>query len=187
LPACASDTRMTRLSSYGAVSQTCGSVPNWPPLRTAPSHPMSEGDLELLDALQRVVAILDELGAPYYVCGSVASMVFGEPRMTIDADIVARLDEEQAARLVQQLGPQFYANLPSIVNAIRHDGSFNLIHLATMVRVDVCLAWRSAFAQSQFERRIRRDVGTAEPLVLNLATLLARAMEDAGLTDGAAG
>lgn len=39
-----------------------------------------------------------------------------------------------------------------------------------MVKIDVYVAWRSIFAQSQFARRIRRNVGTDEPLELSLAT-----------------
>ncbi len=131
---------------------------------------MSEHSPDLFDAVRRVVGALDELGVPYFLCGSVASMVFGEPRLTIDADLVAHLKEEQAARLVDLLGAEFYASLPAIREAIRHDGCFNLIHLESMVKVDIYSAWRSEFAQSQFERRIRRDIGTDEPFEVALAT-----------------
>ena len=127
-------------------------------------------DLELFDAVRRVVAVLDELGVPHFIGGSVASMIFGEPRLTVDADIVAHIELQQATRLVELLGPGFYADLPSIQVAIRNDASFNLIHLDTMVKIDVYVAWRSDFARSQFARRIRRNVGTSEPLELSLAT-----------------
>lgn len=131
---------------------------------------MSETNPDLFDAVRRVVAAFDELGVPYFVCGSVASMVFGEPRLTIDADLVARLGEGHATRLVDLLGTEFYASLPTIRDAIRHDGSFNLIHLGSMTKIDVYCSWRSDFARSQFERRIRHEIGTVEPLEVALAT-----------------
>ena len=51
---------------------------------------MSEADTELLAAVARVVAAFEALEVDYFVGGSVASSVFGEPRQTVDADLVAR-------------------------------------------------------------------------------------------------
>jgi len=44
-------------------------------------------------------ALLDELGIPYLVGGSVASIVFGEPRFTQDLDLVIDADEKQVRLL----------------------------------------------------------------------------------------
>ena len=52
---------------------------------------MNEGGTELLAAIVRVVRAFEALGVDYLVGGSVASSVFGEPRLTVDADLVARL------------------------------------------------------------------------------------------------
>jgi hypothetical protein len=131
---------------------------------------MNPHDLELFAAVRHVVAAFDALGVEYFVGGSVASMVFGEPRLTVDVDIVARLLGRHARPLVERLGHGFYAELPSIEAAIKDGSAFNLIHLETMVKVDVYVAWRSEFAQSQFARRLRRNVGTDEPLEICLAT-----------------
>jgi hypothetical protein len=51
---------------------------------------MNEGETELLLTVGRVVAAFDALGVEYLLGGSVASSVFGEPRQTLDADLVAR-------------------------------------------------------------------------------------------------
>jgi hypothetical protein len=131
---------------------------------------MNPHDLELFAAVRRVVAAFDALGVDYFVGGSIASMVFGEPRLTVDADLVARLLGRHAHPLVERLGTEFYADLPAIKAAIQDGGSFNLIHLETMVKVDVYVTWRTEFAQSQFARRLRRNVGLDEPLELYLAT-----------------
>jgi len=131
---------------------------------------MSEADTELLAAVARVVAAFETLGVDYLVGGSVASSIFGEPRQTVDADLVARLLGRHAEPLVARLSGEFYADLPTIVAAVRDQGSFNLIHLETMTKVDVFVRWRDAFGQSQFARRQKKSVGQTSPLELFFAS-----------------
>ena len=45
--------------------------------------------MELYELLERVVQTLERLRIPYLVTGSVASMAYGEPRLTNDIDLVA--------------------------------------------------------------------------------------------------
>jgi hypothetical protein len=131
---------------------------------------MNAGETELLLAVSRVVAAFDGLGVEYLVGGSVASSVFGEPRQTLDADLVARVFGRHAKPLVEMLSQDFYADLPSIESAIQTQGSFNLIHLETVTKVDVFVRWRDPFGQSQFARREKKAVGQAPPLELFFAS-----------------
>src|SRR5438309_121226 len=105
--------------------------------------PKMAQEIELFAALRPVVRAFDQLGVEYFVGGSVASGVLGEPRQTLDADLIARLLGVQAGALVECLAGAYYADLPSIISAIERQASFNLIHLQTMVKVDVYVAWRS--------------------------------------------
>lgn len=120
---------------------------------------MSDADTELLAAISRVVAAFESLGIDYLIGGSVASSLLGEPRQTIDADLIARLFGRHAAPLIEHLGGAFYADASAIRSAIETQGSFNLIHLETMTKVDVFVRWRDPFAISQFARRQKRAVG----------------------------
>ena len=120
---------------------------------------MNEGETELLAALARVVTAFEALDVDYLVAGSIASSVFGEPRQTVDADLVAHLQPGNAGPLVEQLFGEFYADLAAILAAIQSQGSFNLIHLETMTKVDVFVRWRDPFARSQFARRQKKSVG----------------------------
>lgn len=131
---------------------------------------MSEGETELLAAVARVVAALEVLGVDYLVGGSLASSVFGEPRQTVDADLVARLLARHAEPLVERLAGEFYVHLPAILTAIQTQGCFNLIHLETMTKVDVFVRWQDPFAQSQFARRQKKSVGESSPLELFFAS-----------------
>lgn len=131
---------------------------------------MNEGQTELLAAVALVVQAFEELEVDYLIGGSVASSVFGEPRQTVDADLVARLLGRHAELLVKHLAGGFYADLSAILAAIQNQSSFNLIHLETMTKVDVFVSWRSAFGQSQFSRRQKKTVGQSPPLELYFAS-----------------
>jgi hypothetical protein len=47
-----------------------------------------------------LLAPLHSTGLAYMVTGAVATIAYGEPRMTNDVDVVLRLDAQGAARLV---------------------------------------------------------------------------------------
>jgi hypothetical protein len=125
---------------------------------------MNEEVAELLQAVARVVSAFEALGVDYLVGGSVASSVYGEPRQTLDADLVARLFGSHAKPLAGHLEKDFYADLAAIQTAIQTQGCFNLIHLHSMTKVDVFVRWREPFAQSQLARRQKKSVGNAAPL-----------------------
>lgn len=94
-------------------------------------------DPEFVSAVAPVVGALERIGVPYYVTGSVVSSRFGIGRSTLDVDIVADLREEHAAALEAALRDEFYVELGTIEDAIRRRSMFNVVHLATMIKVDV--------------------------------------------------
>jgi hypothetical protein len=107
-----------------------------------------------------VIEVLDTLGVPYLIGGSLASAVHGVARATADTDLVADLHPEHAAPLAQALIDAFYVDAESIRDAIRHRSSFNVIHLETMFKVDVFVRKQRPFDQTQFERRTSQVVAT---------------------------
>ncbi|MFN8486843.1 MAG: hypothetical protein U0350_04570 [Caldilineaceae bacterium] len=109
-----------------------------------------------------VTDALDTLGVPYLIGGSFASITHGIMRATLDADLVADLRPEQVSTFVQMLQQEFYVDALSILDAIQERGSFNLIHLETMFKVDVFLPKWRPFDNAQFERRTI-EVITTEP------------------------
>lgn len=54
--------------------------------------------MELFDFLRKIVEVFEDLGIPYLVTGLVASMAYGEPRLTNDIDIVAQIFEQHIPR-----------------------------------------------------------------------------------------
>lgn len=128
---------------------------------------------EPLQVLGLVGRALDAVGAAYAIGGSVASSVYGEPRSTLDGDLVAALFLRQVEGFISALGPDFFADAEMIRSSIRAGEPFNLIHLPTMFKVDVFLAGRDELALEELARRQRMEIqgetvyiATAEDIVL---------------------
>ena len=110
---------------------------------------------------------LNMLRVRYMVSGSVAVIVYGEPRLTHDIDLVLWLGREHIARLSETFPPgEFYCPPPEVIGvelARELHGHFNLIHQATGFKADVYLAGRDPLHEWAFERVRRLDV-EGEPL-----------------------
>lgn len=100
-----------------------------------------------------VAEVLEALGVPYAIGGSLSSAVHGVMRATMDADIVADLRLEHAEPLARALSDAFYADPRMIRDAIRRHSSFNVIHQATMFKVDIFVAKPRPFDRAQLARR----------------------------------
>ena len=93
--------------------------------------------MEPLAIVAEIAAVLDNLRASYAIGGSLASSLHGIPRATNDADIVADLRLVHVDRFTDALSATFYVNAHTIRDAIDQRSSFNVIHLGTMLKVDL--------------------------------------------------
>jgi hypothetical protein len=125
--------------------------------------------MELYDLLHQMTQTLERLNIPYLITGSVASMAYGEPRLTNDIDIVAGIDEGRVGDLVAAFPPgEFYISGDMIRQAVRERGQFNIIHPASGIKVDIMIPRDSPFDRSRFSR-VRR-ITTAEHRQANFAS-----------------
>ncbi|MCP4167754.1 MAG: hypothetical protein GY759_17940 [Chloroflexi bacterium] len=67
-----------------------------------------------------VVDVLENIGVPYFIGGSMATAVHGVSRTTMDVDIVADIRLDHATALVRALEHVFYVDIGMIREAIRH-------------------------------------------------------------------
>ena len=111
---------------------------------------------DMLLALAPVLAELERLGAPYYIGGSLASSAYGVARATLDAALVADLQPTQVSRFVAALQSTYYVDDTAIREAIQYRSSFDLIHLATMIKVDVFIT-KARPSDDEAFRRIRQE------------------------------
>lgn len=119
-----------------------------------------------LDITLRVVTILDDLGIPYVLGGSLASSLLGEPRSTADIDMAIRISASQLAPLLAALEPDFYVSEDAARDAIDGNASFNLIHLESVLKVDLFVLGDNLLDRRQLERRVRVQVHDDPPCEL---------------------
>lgn len=108
---------------------------------------------EALRVILEVVRVLDDLQVPYAVGGSLASSMHGIPRSTQDGDLLADLRAEHVQPFVAAVADRFYVSPERALQAIQRHSSFNLIHLKSMIKVDVFVLKAEPFSLQEMARR----------------------------------
>jgi hypothetical protein len=70
--------------------------------------------------------------------------------------MVAAIKRQHVSALVQQLETAYYIDADMILDAIKQQSSFNLIHLETMLKVDVFVLKNEPYHHTTLQRR-RKD------------------------------
>jgi hypothetical protein len=108
-------------------------------------------------------------GVEWMIVGGVAAIVYGEPRLTQDLDVVAALAPDDAERFAARFPPsEFYCPPAEVIAAEAARpafGHFNLLHLESDARADVYLAGQDALARHGLDaRRVVELVGMQVPI-----------------------
>jgi hypothetical protein len=124
----------------------------------------------------KVIKALENCGINYLIGGSLGSSIHGIPRATLDADLVADIDNIHVKRLVEKLKDEFMVDADMIYDAVKRRGCFNIIHLKTMFKVDIFILKNNPYEIMEFTRRkpellsdpdMFANVATPEDIVLN--------------------
>jgi hypothetical protein len=95
------------------------------------------------DELTLFVTRLEFMGVPYMVTGATAAILYGQPRVTNDLDVVLKLDDTgRAALLLAFPEAEFYVPPESVIRteqARSQRGHFNLIHHESGYKADLYL------------------------------------------------
>lgn len=109
------------------------------------------------ELFQIFVRPLNLLGIPYMVTGSVASIVYGEARLTHDIDMVMIIHSREAERFVKAFPlSEFYCPPVEVIRieaGRRLRGHFNLIHHKTGFKADVYIAGEDPLHHWAMEHR----------------------------------
>jgi len=112
--------------------------------------------MEPSELLRHVVQVLERLGLPYFVTGSVATIYFGEPRLTNDIDVVVSLPLHRVAELCRSFpAPDFYVSEDAAREAVQRRTQFNIIHPSSGLKVDVIVPPDTPFNRSRLTRVVR--------------------------------
>lgn len=116
----------------------------------------------MIEFIDIFVAPLERQGLRYLVTGSVASMVYGEPRLTNDIDLILELKPSEIPGLSLAFPEsEYYLPPPEVIQTecVRPQrGHFNIFHLETMLKADVYLAGTDPLHCRAFEKQLPIDI-----------------------------
>lgn len=125
---------------------------------------------DALDVALLVAAAFESVGAAYFVGGSVASSLQGEPRATNDIDFVVSLLPRRVGALAMALGADFEVDQQMLRDALGRGSSANFFYLPLVTKIDVFGLGAEPFDEAEFARRKRVRVRqTGEELFLKTA------------------
>lgn len=114
------------------------------------------------DLIQLFAQPLGQIGVRYLVSGSVAAMLYGEPRLTHDIDFVVFLRAEEVAQLPKIFPPpEFYVPPASVIAAEmarERRGHFNVIHAGSGLKADFYIANRDELHARAFRHSQRYSI-----------------------------
>jgi len=130
---------------------------------------MMQTELELLrDISQR----LEAAGITFMLTGSVAMNYYAQPRMTRDIDLVAELSDVSPEAFVRLFEPDYYVNDEAVSRAIARRAMFNLIHNASIIKVDFIVLKSDPYRQEEFARRRQVNLGDFKTWIVSREDLI---------------
>jgi len=110
--------------------------------------------MTLAGLLARLVKALDDAGIPYMVTGSLASSFHGEPRATMDIDIVIDPAPDSLDRFLARLEPSTRRlDAHAARQALRDRTQFNVIDPDTGFKADLVVRKDRPFSREELARR----------------------------------
>lgn len=116
----------------------------------------------IISVFQDVLGRLESAQIEYMVVGSLSSIMYGEPRMTKDMDIVIDIQMKDVTKF-ENLFPAsgFYCPPPEVLRSeVVARGQFNLIHHDSGLKIDVILRKQSPHSIEEFQRRRKLSFAT---------------------------
>lgn len=111
------------------------------------------------DLLAAIAGRLELAGIPYMLVGSLAGSFHGEPRTTVDIDIVIDPSADTLRRFVNSLpSDTFYFDESAAIEAFERRSSFNVIEHSTGWKVDLLMRKARPFSEAEFERRFNAPI-----------------------------
>jgi hypothetical protein len=106
-----------------------------------------------IDIALKVASAFTSVGAEYFLGGSLASSLQGEPRATNDIDFVIALPTGRILALRDALGTDFEVDTDMLRDAVLHARCANAFYLPVVTKVDFFGRGYEPFDDSEFSRR----------------------------------
>src|SRR5205085_8606412 len=106
-----------------------------------------------IDIVRDISRRFEQVGIPYMLTGSMAMNYYAQPRMTRDIDGVIAIGPEDVARVTALFQPDYYVSEEDIRESLAQESIFNLIHQASLIKVDCIIRKNNECRRAEFERR----------------------------------
>ena len=117
----------------------------------------SETSVTQNEVFQLTIRLFEQEQFQYMICGSIGAILYGEPRLTNDMDLVVAVLPQRApefATTFSQAG--FYCPPVEVLREeLTRRGQFNLLHQETGVKIDCIVLKTDEFSREEFRRRQR--------------------------------
>jgi len=97
---------------------------------------------------------------------------YARPRMTRDIDLVIALEAAEAERLTGALGADYHADAGALTAAIRGARPWNVIHLPSVVKIDLIPRKDTPYRRAEFERRRRVELAGVPLWIVSVEDLI---------------
>ena len=106
------------------------------------------------EAVVGLVRVLEQLGIPHMVTGSMASSFHGRPRLTHDADVVIDPSPGQLDGLLRSLlAAGHYVDPARARDALRRRLQFNVVDARSAFKIDLIVRKERPFSREELARR----------------------------------
>ncbi|MGP0068329.1 MAG: nucleotidyl transferase AbiEii/AbiGii toxin family protein [Isosphaeraceae bacterium] len=131
--------------------------------------------VDFQETMERIMAILGELGLSFHFTGGVAASFYGDPRFTQDLDLVIQLtvDQPETKELLNRLSSGYLIHQQAAMDAIKGRALFQAIDELSMVKIDFHVGEK---IPGELGRSRRREVapGVVAPLVSKEDAILSK-------------
>ncbi len=119
--------------------------------------------MQQLELISAFISPLEKSEISYFVSGSIASIFYGEPRLTHDIDVIVHLSKNDVQKIEAQFPlDQYYCPPEEVIQVeIRRKpyGHFNLIHHQTGLKADIYTDNDDELHAWAFKNKKRIDLG----------------------------
>src|SRR5262249_51945377 len=110
---------------------------------------------DVLDVALLVAEAIDATGSEYFVGGSVASSLQGEPRATNDIDFVVAMLSPRVRTFVEKLGSDFEVDQAMLRDALSRSSSANIFYLPMVTKIDIFGLGSTPYDEFARRRRVK--------------------------------
>jgi hypothetical protein len=130
---------------------------------------------DMRETVERITAILSELGFRFHFTGGVAAAFYGDPRFTQDVDLVIQMtvNQPETKMLISRLSSGYFISEQAILDAIAGEHLFQAVDEASMIKIDFYVGEK---IPGELERTCIREVspGLTAPLVSKEDSILSK-------------